>query len=401
MATVNSSSSRAVEFGIYRDGDNNLDESQGVTLRQALQSSAKDSKIEYTVQDTTSAGTGKLRTDSFTVSDGQIGQASISAPHDMASEKNLAKFVAHVLDNAEQSGAKQTWIELTDHGAGDGGGLEADSCHAIMPMPQIAQGIADGMKLHAQEHPEDAGRKVDGVVANQCLMASLGFADELSHAGVKYLAASPETMVSPGVPSNVADAIAKHGDARGMGKAVVDDVMHQKYGAEGETWGPAAAFDVLDLDAAKIRNVETSVKALNDGIAARKHDKSEVGAIRQDAKSVQGMVRFSEATPDMPWHADRPAVALYDTLASDGRLDPALRKAAKTAANSVASLVVAHKESRDFQPFDGNSYADAVGPTVHFPVNAAQVDPWAPHVTETHNRFFAATDAADAERVIA
>lgn len=193
MATVKSSSQRTVEFGIYRDGDNNLDESQGVTLGQALKASAKDSRIEYTVQDTTSAGTGKLRTDSFTIADGGVNQASIDAPHNMASEKNLAQFVAHVLDTAQQSGAKQTWIELTDHGAGDGGGLEADSARAIMPMPQIAQAIADGVKLHAQQHPEDADRKVDGVVANQCLMASLGFADELSHAGVKYLAASPET----------------------------------------------------------------------------------------------------------------------------------------------------------------------------------------------------------------
>ena len=193
MGTVKSLSQRTVEFGIYRDGDNNLDESQGITLRQALQTSAKNSRVEYTVQDTTSAGTGELRTDSFTIADGGIGQVAVGKAHDMASEKNLAQFVAHVLDNAQNSGAAQTWVELTDHGAGDGGGLEADSAHAIMPMPQIAQAIADGVKLHAQEHPEDADRKVDGVVANQCLMASLGFADELSHAGVKYLAASPET----------------------------------------------------------------------------------------------------------------------------------------------------------------------------------------------------------------
>lgn len=402
MGNVNAAGSRALEFGIYRDGDNNLDDSQGVTLRQALQSSGKDSRVEFTVEDTTSAGTGRLRTDSFTMRDGGIGQARIDAPHDMSSEANLAVFVDHVLDNAEKSGAKQTWIELTDHGAGDGGGLEADSAHGIMPMPQIAKAIADGVKMHAQEHPEDAARGVDGVVANQCLMASLGFADELSHAGVKYLAASPETMVSPGVPSDVADAIAKNtGDPDAMAHGVVNDVMKQKYGADWQTWNPAAAFDVLDLDAAKIKNVETSVKALNDGIAARKNDRSEVAAIREDAQSVQGMVRFNAATPDMPWHADRPAIALYGSLANDSRLDSSLRTAAKAAAQSVASLVVAHKESRDFQPFDGSSYTDAAGPTVHFPVNKAQIDPWAPHVTETHNRFFAATDAAAAERVVA
>lgn len=402
MATITSPSQRTVEFGIYRDGDNNLDDSQGVTLRQALQTSAKDPHVEYSVQDTTSAGTGVLRTDSFTIDGGRLGQAAIGEPADMASEKNLAHFVAHVLDNAEKSGAKQTWIELTDHGAGDGGGLEADSAHAIMPMPQMAKAITDGVHLHAQEHPEDAGRAVDGVVANQCLMSSLGFADALSHAGVKYLAASPETMVSPGVPSDVADAIAQNpDDPQAMARGVVHDVMHEHYGVDGQTWGPAAAFDVLDLDASKMKTVETSVKALNDGIAARKNDRPEVAAIRDDAKSVQGMVRFNAATPDMPWHADRPAIALYNTLATDARLDAGLRSAAQAAADSVASLVVAHQESKSFAPFDGSSYADAVGPTVHFPVNPQQIDPWAPHVTETHNRFFADTDAAAAERVIA
>ncbi|MGZ3522519.1 MAG: hypothetical protein ACXVAG_16265 [Vulcanimicrobiaceae bacterium] len=156
-------------------------------MRQALDSSAKDSHIEYTVQDMTSDGTGMLRTD--TLADGGVSQGRIDAPHDMASPKNLAKFVAHVLDDAEASGAKQTWIELTDHGAGDGGGLEADSARGIMRMPDMANAIAEGVKIHAKEHPEDADRNIDGVVANQCLMASLGFADASSHAGVKWLAA--------------------------------------------------------------------------------------------------------------------------------------------------------------------------------------------------------------------
>lgn len=402
MESVQRAAQRSVEFGIYRDGDNNLDASQGITLRQALQSSAKDSRVEFTVQDTTSVGTGVLRTDSFTVADGGVGQAAIEKPHDMASEKNLAQFVAHTLDNAEKSGAKQTWIELTDHGAGDGGGLEADSARQIMPMPKIAQAIADGVKLHAQEHPEDADRKVDGVVANQCLMASLGFADALSHAGVRYLAASPETMVSPGVPSDVADAIAKNpSDPQAMGKALVGDVMRQKYGAEGDTWGPAAAFDVLDLDRAKMQNVVNAVKALNDAIASHAGDGSTVDALREDARSVRGMVRFHDATPDMPWHADRPAIALYDTIADDTRLDPSLRHDAARASHAVSGIVIAHKESRRFEPFDGSNYTDAVGPTTHFPIKPGQVDPWAPKVSETRNRFFNETDAAAAERVIA
>lgn len=393
---------RALEFGVYRDGDNNLDISQGVTLRQALDTSAQNDAIEYTVEDTTSAGTSKLRTDEFTIARGNVADARVDAPHDMASPSNLAAFVAQVLDNAQKTGAKQTWLELTDHGAGDGGGLEADSTKHVMPMADIANAIAEGVKLHAQQHPEDAARAVDGVVANQCLMASLGFADALSHAGVKYLAASPETMVSPGIPSNVADAIAKHtNDANAMARGVVNDVMSYRYGSFGMTWRPAAAFDVLDVSRAKMRGVESSVKALNDAIVARGGDVREISEIRADGKKNPGMARIPDATPDMPWHADRPALATYNTIANDATLDPQLRGAAAKAAAAVGDLVLAHGESTHFAPFDGSGYADAAGPTVHFPVNAKQVDPWAPRISETHNRFFAETDAAAAERVIA
>jgi hypothetical protein len=41
----------------------------------------------------------------------------------------------------------------------------------------IAKAISDGAVLHAQEHAQDAGGSADGVVANQCLMATMGFAE--------------------------------------------------------------------------------------------------------------------------------------------------------------------------------------------------------------------------------
>ncbi|MGH8164482.1 MAG: hypothetical protein ACREP1_09135, partial [Rhodanobacteraceae bacterium] len=91
----------------------------------------------------------------------------------------------------------------------------------------------------------------------------------------------------------------------------------------------------------------------------------------------------------------------YDTLANDTRLDAPLRNLAQQAKNAVGSIVLAHKESKSFEPFDGSNYSDAVGPTTHVPVNAKQVDPWAPHVSETNNRFYAETDAAELTGVLA
>ena len=399
MQAIGPVRSRALEFGIYRDGDNNLDASQAVTLGQAVQVSAADASIDFTIEDTTSRRGNGLQTLNYGIADGAVHDAQTTIGANMASPDNLAKFVAHTLDQAQKSGAKQTWIELSDHGAGDGGGLQADSSGEIMSIDAMAAAITKGIAMHAQAHPEDAGRTVDGVVANQCLMSSLGFADELSHAGVKYLAASPETMLSPGTPTTVAHAIAAHtDDANAMARAVVDNVMHFQYRAGGEQWQPAACFDVLDLSSTKWSALESSVRGLNDAIG--RASSSQANAIREDARAIDGMVRFPDATPDMPWHADRPAIALYDKMANDARLDSGLRIAARQASAAVRSTVMAHGEATDFAPFDHANYSDAAGPTVHFPVSPAQVDPWSPAVSETNNAFYKRVDASAIARVL-
>ncbi|MGD0967505.1 MAG: hypothetical protein ABR949_04375 [Candidatus Aquilonibacter sp.] len=398
---------RALEFGIYRDGDNNLDASQSLTVAQALQSSRTDSALEYTVEDTTSLRVdggevteGRKRTDDFSIADGKVGELESGKARNMASESNLAAFVERTLDNAQASGAKQTWIDLVDHGGGDGGGLETHS-GAVMSMPDMAKAIADGIALHRKEHPEDANRTVDGVVANQCLMSTMGFADALSRVGVKYLAASPETMLSPGVPTGVADAIARNlDDPRAMATSVVNTVMRTRYQTPfGESFGTAAAFDVLDCSPDRIATAERAIKSFNDAVASDTTDRT---AIRRDVASVEGMVRFSDATPDMPWHADRPAIAVYSTVASDASLPAQLRADARAAADATRALVMAHQESRSFAPFDGSSYADAAGPTIHAPLSAKQIDPWASHgISETNNAFYDGVDQAKFVRAVA
>lgn len=177
---------RSLEFGIYRDGDNNLDAIQESTLSQALRTSARDSRIEFTVEDTTALRTpfnraaadkvGGLHTDEYTISDGDVGNVRSEKAADMSDETNLARFVARTLDSAQASGAKQTWIDLIDHGGGDGGGLQT-SDGSVMSMPDIAKAISDGLAMHAAAHPDDARRSIDGVVANQCLMDTMGFAE--------------------------------------------------------------------------------------------------------------------------------------------------------------------------------------------------------------------------------
>ena len=150
----------------------------------------------------------------------------------------------------------------------------------------------------------------------------MGFADALSRAQVKFLAASPETMLAPGVPSDVAEAIAAHeGDSKGMAQAVVSDVMRTRYAAGPSAYGPAAAFDVLDLDAAKISRAESAHQALQ---RRRRRGAQDAGRARRAARGYRrdrrhGTLSLGDA--DMPWRADRPAIAVYDAIASDGRLD--------------------------------------------------------------------------------
>ncbi len=403
-------SRRSLEFGIYRDGDNNLDRIQESTLTQALRTSARDGRIEFTVEDTTHlrAGddwiaSGKLHTERYTIAGGDVAHVRVDKAHDMSDEENLARFVASTLDNAESNGARQTWIDLVDHGGGDGGGLETGDGD-VMPMPEIARAIADGIALHTRAHPEDRERGVDGVVANQCLMDTMGFADALSRVGVHYLAASPETMLAPGVPSGVAHAIASHeNDPRAMAKAVVGEVMRTKYDAgDFGGFGPAAAFDVLDLDSQKIQHAEATIKALNDDVASEAANAGIRRAVREDARAIDGMIRFPQGSKDMPWHADRPAIAFYDTLAGDGRLDDRLRNDAGASRDAVRDLVLAHRESASFGPFGGADYSDAAGPTIHLPTSRGQIDPWAADgVKETDNDFYRNVDEAKMTHVLA
>ena len=167
----------ALQFGIYRDGLNNLDHVQASVIGQALATSKTDPTIAFNIEDTTARRglepEGVARTEFSEVRGGDVVATHLEHPHEMSSRADLAAFVAATLDKADANNAKQTWIDLVDHGGGDGGGLETTG--GIMSMPDIAGAIADGVRQHSQAHPEDAGRHVDGVVANQCLMATLAF----------------------------------------------------------------------------------------------------------------------------------------------------------------------------------------------------------------------------------
>ncbi len=235
-----------------------------------------------------------------------------------------------------------------------------------------------------------------------CLMSTVAFSSALSNAGVKYLAASPETMLAPGVPTSVAHDIAQDLDSpEKMAKDVVDTTMDTYYGGRRDGFTPAAAFDVIDLDPKKTAAVASAVTNLNAALVHEAANKTARAAIREDAKAIDGMVRFPEGK-SMPWRADRPAIALYDTFSQDGRLSATVRDAAAKARDAIADTVMAHRESDGYAPFGNSDYSDAGGPTVHFPVSPKQVDPWAAGgISETDNAFYKNVGGDDLAKVVA
>ncbi len=199
-------------------------------------------------------------------------------------------------------------------------------------------------------------------------------------------------MLAPGVPTTVAASIAGNlDDPKAMAQAVVAATMGARYGIGSEVFAPAAAFSVLDTSPQTMAEIRGRVKRLDDDLAkALANDASIAPHVRADERAVRGMARCEKST--LPWRADRPAIALYEKLAADGRLPQKIRDDARAAADAVRHGVLAHRESRAFAPYGGIDYGDAAGPTVHAPLKHDQIDPWAPDVTETANAFWKAID---------
>ena len=215
-----------------------------------------------------------------------------------------------------------------------------------------------------------------------------------------HASGSPETMLAPGVPSAKVAVDLTDADASRWPQAVVDDTMRTRYGSDG--YHPAAAFDVLDLEPKKMDAIRQAVSAFYGSVEAlpRHGDAADaVADVKTDMSAVKGMARFDHSA-DMPWHADRPAIAVFDRVAADDRLPQNVRDAASRASTAVRAIVLAHGEAKFFGPFR-TSYADAAGPTAHLPTTRKSYDGWAEAgVTETHNDFFDAVDGRGLARAV-
>jgi hypothetical protein len=92
-------------------------------IGQAFATSEHDRLVAFDVEDFTKrrdfASTGGPRTESYAIRDGVVeGAVNESREGNASSRAELARFVAHTLDEAQRNGAKTTWVDLVDHGGG-------------------------------------------------------------------------------------------------------------------------------------------------------------------------------------------------------------------------------------------------------------------------------------------
>jgi hypothetical protein len=184
ITPLSQAASKPVVFGVYRDGDNNLDAEQARNITDFIKTTARNPELKVVAEDTTSLrrapfGAGDLRTESSLIQGGAQHIVRVTRPEDMSDRATLAAFVQRTLEakSADPAFARaDVWIDLVDHGGGDGGGLQADTSGGFMSIEDIGGAIADGRSAFRRAHA-GADDSVTGVVANQCLMATLGFAE--------------------------------------------------------------------------------------------------------------------------------------------------------------------------------------------------------------------------------
>src|ERR1700720_599895 len=95
--------SKPVVFGVYRDGDNNLDAEQARNITDFIKTTARNPELKVIAEDTTALprtpfGDGDLRTESSVIQGGAQHVVRVTRPEDMSDRATLAAFVQRTLE---------------------------------------------------------------------------------------------------------------------------------------------------------------------------------------------------------------------------------------------------------------------------------------------------------------
>ena len=388
-------SRRTLEFGIYRDGDNNLDAVQEAAVSRRRCASARAMRALSSPWKTRRRFTEARCTPTSTRSPAaRIGHVMRGDAHDMSDESNLARFVARTLDNAEASGRKQTWVDLIDHGGGDGGGLQTSDGHC-MTMPDIAKAISDGVVLHAKAASR---RRRTQRRRRRCQSMPYGYV------GLRRRALARRRDVASRITGNDA----------GTGRSKRRRARHRVESTRSECDGsrPRRRRDAHEIRCRRFgqlrsgRSIRRARSPPEKDRARRRRDQTiqrcrcgPRSRARRAGRGARGR-SIGRRHGAFSRRDERHAVARRPSghcrlrhHRERRRLERAFVATPRRRATPSAIWCSPIARAARFAAFGGADYSDAVGPTVHAPVKRAQIDPWASAgISETDNAFYRNVD---------
>ncbi len=368
---------------VYQIADNNL-EPFALQDLQEMASVGSNENLDLVVMSDRSEGEatgGVLNIDewdtakTFEVGQDELTEVSDSGEADMADPATLAEFVA---TGFEDHPADNHAVVLWDHGAGWPGMGPDESSGDLLTLPEIQQGLTDGMATAGVD-------KLDLVGFDACLMATYEVGQAMAPLA-DYMLASQETEPGIGWDWSAFDELSDGGaDAVALGQRVLAD--YQAF-ADSQDQGDDITLSLTDLG--QLDAVETDLATMTSAVAG--DIDSYAGVIGQERTQNLSFGRSPDPTQD---------TGLTDLGQLSERLGGADETIAAAAGDVSASLDAAVVDS-----VAGPAREGASGLSVYFPETSEQLSPdyvaveddtWAPLL----DAYYTAGDNIPEDEVVA
>ena len=337
---------------VYQIADNNLEPFALQDLTE-MASVGSGENLDVVVMSDRSAGEapgGVLNVDewdtakTFEVGQGELTEVSDSGEADMADPATLADFVA---TGFEDHPADNHAVVLWDHGAGWPGMGPDDSSGDLLTLPEIQQGLTEGMDAAGVE-------KLDLVGFDACLMATYEVGQAMAPLA-DYMIASQETEPGIGWDWSALEVLSDgQADAVELGETILAD--YQAF-ADSQDLGADITLSLTDLGA--LDDVEADLAAMTETVAG-------------DIDAYAGLLG-QERTQNLSF--GRSPDPTQDTGLTDlGQLSEGLGSADEEIA-AVAEGVNASLDAAIVDSVAGPATEGASGLSVYFPPSAEHFSP--------------------------
>ena len=368
---------------VYQIADNNLEPFALADLQEmaSIESSENLDMVVLSDRSTGETADPVLNIDdwdtakTFEVGEGELTEVSDQGELDMGDPATLRDFVAA---GFEAHPADNHAVVLWDHGAGWPGMGPDESSGDLLTLPEIQQGLSDGMAAAGVD-------KLDVVGFDACLMATYEVGLAMAPLA-DYMIASQELEPGIGWDWSAFDTLSDGGaDAVELGRTVLAG-----YQASADSQDQGADITLSLTDLAALDDVETGVTAMTDTVAG-------------DIGSYAGLLG-QERTQNLSF--GRSPDPAQDTGLTDlGQLSERLGSGDEAIA-AVADQVSAALDAAVIDSVSGPTTAGASGLSVYFPTSGEQFSPdyaevqddsWAPLL----DAYYTAGESIPEDEVVA